>query len=135
MGFSENLKKYREEHHYSQADIAKALKISDRTVGLWERGETMPRLDLALKLSAFLGISLNELVNDDEIFMMQAKAAYGPRGAKQAEEMLVQCRSLFYGGSLSPDDMDAFFQVMTEMYFDAKQKAKKYSASKNETVK
>ncbi len=129
MGFAENLRKYREEHNYLQTDIAKALHISDRTVGLWERGETMPRLDLALKLSAFLGVSLNDLVNDDEIFVMQAKDAYGPRGAKQAEEMLAQCRGLFYGGSLSPEDMDAFFQVMTEMYFDAKQKAKKYSAN------
>ena len=130
MGFSENLKKYREEFRYSQADIAAALKISDRTVGLWERGETMPRLDLALKLSAFLGISLNELVSDDEIFMIQAKDAYGPQGTRQAEAMLAQCRGLFYGGELSADDMDHFFRVMTEMYFDAKQKAKKYGSPK-----
>ena len=128
MGFAENLRKYREEHNLLQTDVAKALKISDRTVGLWERGETMPRLDLALKLAAFLGISLNDLVNNDEIFVMRAEEEYGPRGADQAQAMLAQCRGLFYGGGLSPDDMDAFFRVMTEMYFDAKQKAQRNKA-------
>ena len=130
MGFPENLRKYREEAGYSQADIGKALHISDRTVGLWERGENTPRLDLAAKLAAFLNISLNALVSDEEYFLMQVKDEYGSQGEKQAEKMLAQCRGLFYGGTLSPEDMDSFFQVMTEMYFDAKQKAKKYASDK-----
>ena len=131
MSFSENLKKYREERGCSQSDIGKALGISDRTVGLWERGENMPRLDLALKLANFFEISLNDLVGEDELFVMQAASRYGSDGAGQAKEMLAQCRGLFYGGSLSADDMDEFFRVMTEMYFDAKEKAKKYAPKKN----
>ncbi len=123
MGFAENLRRYREQYGLLQTDIAKALKISDRTVGLWEREETMPRLDLAIKLAAYLGISLNDLVNDDEIFVMQVKEIDSSK-TNRTEAFLSECRK-FFEGSLSSDDLDEFFHSITEMYFAFKEKRKR----------
>lgn len=42
------LRAYREELRYSQAQMAEFLGVSDRTLGSWERGATVPKSVLML---------------------------------------------------------------------------------------
>ena len=53
------------------------------------------------------------------------------KGKKEAENLLEKTAAIFSGGSLSDEDKDAFFQSITELYFDAKSKSrKKYGKKK-----
>ena len=61
---------------------------------------------------------------------MYKRQAYGLHGKKQAEQILKQAQGLFAGGELDEEDRDAFFRAMTDIYFDAKERAKKYTPKK-----
>lgn len=130
MAFSENLKRIRESKGLKQSDIAKGINVSDRTISMWERGKMIPSLDAAIKIASLLGVSLDELVEDEETFIFQAKEQFGSRGRQQAKELVSQLSGLFAGGELSEDDRDAVYRAMTEAYFDAKERAKKYTPKK-----
>lgn len=45
----------------TQADVGEHLGVTRVAVGYWERGATVPRLDLFLKLIAYLDIDVAEL--------------------------------------------------------------------------
>lgn len=51
------IKRARERRHWRQADLAKALSVDVKTVGNWERGQTIPRNRIGA-IEATLGISL-----------------------------------------------------------------------------
>jgi antitoxin CcdA len=46
----------------SQADLAKALDITQGAVGLWEQGRSLPEIDKLPGLSDLIGTSLEELL-------------------------------------------------------------------------
>lgn len=93
---------------------------------------------MIISLSGALNVGTDYFLTDDELqqiqeqdeFLDQAGKQYGNRGKAQARRLLDQTSALFAGGDLSAEDKEAFFQTMTEIYFDAKAKAKKYSPKK-----
>lgn len=130
MAFGDKLKEIREQQNLSQLEVANALGVSDRTVSVWERNLKMPNLESAIRLSRFLNVSLDLLIDEQDEFIMKSEAAYGLHGKKQAEQILKQAQGLFAGGELDEEDRDAFFRAMTDIYFDAKERAKKYTPKK-----
>ena len=52
----------RKEKGFTQAELADALLISDKTVSKWETGKGLPEVSLMLPLCETLGISVNELL-------------------------------------------------------------------------
>ena len=64
--FSENLKKYRKKKQFSQETFAMELFITRQTVSKWEKGLSMPDVEMLLKIADVLGVSVNELLNDDQ---------------------------------------------------------------------
>ena len=130
MAFGDKLKQIREQKNLSQLDVANALGVSDRTVSVWERNLKMPNLESAIRLSHLLDVSLDLLIDEQDEFIMKSEAAYGLHGKKQAEQILKQAQGLFAGGELDEEDRDAFFRAMTDIYFDAKERAKKYTPKK-----
>lgn len=132
MTFGTKLKKLREENNMSQVDVAAALHTSDRTVGNWERGLSYPNLEYASKLAKLFKVSMDYLVSEDDEFLMEAQKQYGARGREQAEKLIEDVRGLFYGGELLDEDRDSVFRIMSEIYFDAKEKNKKYKPKKYE---
>ncbi|UNL87448.1 helix-turn-helix domain-containing protein [Priestia koreensis] len=66
MDLSYNLKAKREEHHFSQEDVAKVLNISRQSISKWENGNCYPDLDNLIKLSDLYKISLDELIKGDK---------------------------------------------------------------------
>ena len=47
---------------YSQAEVAKAMGVSDAAVSMWETGKTRPRASLLVKLADLYCCSLDELL-------------------------------------------------------------------------
>ena len=66
MAVSTTLKQIRTERNICQEDLAVAIGSCGRTIGRIERGERNASLALALRLSAYLGMSVEELFTIDE---------------------------------------------------------------------
>lgn len=65
MAVSTTLKQIRTERNICQEDLAVAIGSCGRTIGRIERGERNASLELALRLSRYLGISVEELFSLD----------------------------------------------------------------------
>lgn len=67
MAVSNTLKKIRTERNICQEELAIAIGSCGRTISRIERGERNPSLELALRISKYLGITVEELfsVEDD----------------------------------------------------------------------
>ena len=110
----------------------------------YENGQRFPReAGLIDKIAAFFNVSSDFLTDDsesiamtkEEIFLEEAKAEDKLRGKSEAKKFIETTKCLFAGGELSEEDKDALFEVLTEIYFDSKKKAKKYGARKNKGSK
>lgn len=66
MAISTTLKQIRTERNICQEDLAVAIGSCGRTIGRIERGERNASLELALRLSRYLGISVEELFSLSE---------------------------------------------------------------------
>jgi len=131
MKFGDKVKDLRTKKRMTQEELAKAVGISHRTVFAYENGETYPRRrEIYRKLADFFEVELNYLLTEDEEFITEAGEKYGRRGAAQAREVLDQASALFAGGELSEEDQLAFVHEIQELYFVAKQRAKKFTPKK-----
>ena len=90
--FSERLKASRKEVGLTQVELAKILKVSKGTVGMWETGKREPKFDTMAHLSRvlnksvdyLLGLSENDLPqptdkilsNEDSGLQVQAEVIY-----------------------------------------------------------
>ena len=126
----------RKELNMSQAELAEKLGVSQQTISKYERGTREPDNETLAKLAEIFDCSIDYLLGKTDIrnpykdFIEKAKEQYGPRGKKQAEELLQTIQSLFDGGELPDEDKDEFFRAITEIYFDSKEKNKKYTPKK-----
>lgn len=66
MAVSNTLKQVRTERNICQEDLAIAIGSCGRTIGRIERGERNASLELALRLSKYLDIAVEELFILDE---------------------------------------------------------------------
>ena len=57
------IKELRKKLHISQADFAKAVGVSMRTVGSWERGESFPNAEQVWNAALALGCSPNDILS------------------------------------------------------------------------
>ena len=58
MNFNEKL---------SQEQLGNELNVARQTVSKWELGETTPEMDKLIKMSEIFGVSLDELMKDQDI--------------------------------------------------------------------
>ncbi len=136
MVIIKNLANLRKELNMSQAELAEKLGVSQQTISKYERGTREPDNETLAKLAEIFDCSIDYLLGKTDIrnpykdFIEKAKEQYGPRGKKQAEELLQNIQSLFDGGELPDEDKDEFFRAITEIYFDSKEKNKKYTPKK-----
>lgn len=66
MAVSNNLRQVRTERNICQEDLAIAIGSCGRTIGRIERGERNASLELALRLSKYLEVAVEELFVLDE---------------------------------------------------------------------
>lgn len=61
------IKKLREKHHMTQAELAEKLSVSDKTVSKWETSKGYPDISLLEPISKVFHISIAELLSGNEI--------------------------------------------------------------------
>jgi len=133
---NERLARLREEAGYTKKEVANILNIDPSTYGKYELGKRQPDYETLIRLAELFNVSVDFLLGKTDIrnpadeFLVQAKEQYGSRGKKQAEELLENIQTMFEGGELPDEDKDEFFRAITEIYFDAKEKNKKYTPKK-----
>ena len=65
--FGENLKRIREEKGLTQQTLADNLYVTRQAVSRWEGGSRYPDLMTAKKMAQFLGVTMDELLSDDDM--------------------------------------------------------------------
>lgn len=63
----EIIKRLREEHRITQAQLADMLNVSDKTVSKWETGRGYPDITLLEPLAKALGLSVTELLAGENV--------------------------------------------------------------------
>lgn len=67
MNFNEKLMMLRKSKNLSQEQLGNELNVARQTVSKWELGETTPEMDKLIKMSEIFGVSLDELMKDQDI--------------------------------------------------------------------
>ena len=71
MGTKEILKKLREEHGFSQDQLAERVMVTRQAVSRWETGETQPNTDTLKLLSKVFNVSINTLLGSPRQLVCQ----------------------------------------------------------------
>jgi len=71
MNLENRLKELREQHKYTQDDVAGFLNISRQSVSKWELGKGYPDIDNLRRLSDLYKISLDQLITGEEKYNTQ----------------------------------------------------------------
>ena len=61
------IKELREKYHFTQAELAKKLNVSDKTISKWETAKGYPDISLLEPLAKTFGISVTELISGNAV--------------------------------------------------------------------
>ncbi|MBP3621700.1 MAG: helix-turn-helix domain-containing protein [Lachnospiraceae bacterium] len=68
------IKKLREKYHFTQAELAEKLNVSDKAVSKWETAKGYPDITLLESIAKVFGISITELISGDEVSNVNVSA-------------------------------------------------------------
>ncbi|MFQ6752642.1 MAG: helix-turn-helix domain-containing protein [Clostridia bacterium] len=63
----QNLLKLRKHKKLTQLELADKFNYSDKAISKWEKGESLPSIDVLNELSRFYDVTLDSLVSDEDI--------------------------------------------------------------------
>ncbi|GLB31634.1 hypothetical protein LAD12857_35570 [Lacrimispora amygdalina] len=131
MLFGDRIKELRNLAEMSQQELANRTGLSLRSIQNYESNQRYPK-DVAIlnKLCAALGTTIEELMKEEDQFILEAASKFGSRGKNDAEKLIEEVGGLFAGGELNEEDKDKVFRAITEMYWKAKDNNKKYTPQK-----
>ena len=72
MELSQKLVKLRKESGLTQEQLAQKLFVTRTAVSKWENGKGYPGIDSLKLLAGFYGVSLDELVSDEDVAAVQS---------------------------------------------------------------
>ena len=61
------IKELREKNHFTQAELAERLNVSDKTVSKWETGKGYPDISLLEPIAKVFGVSVTELMTGNAV--------------------------------------------------------------------
>lgn len=61
---SQNLVDLRKKKKYTQADLASELQYSDKAISKWEKGESLPDIEVLYKICNLYGVTLDYLTHE-----------------------------------------------------------------------
>lgn len=133
MTFGEKLKQARLSLNLSQTELANKTGISERSLYTYEQNGIIPRTSNIKKLADALGVSVAYLISNSEddsdtcepgdLFISKIKEQLGPRGAREAAELLERTSALFAGGELDDESKELFMNSLMEVYLESKAEA------------
>ncbi len=139
MALGERLRKARKAAGFTQAELAKRVGVTTRSIQFYEQGTREPKTSAVyVKLAQELGVSTSYFISENELvlaqereeFLDRASEKFGSRGKAQAKLILDQTTALFAGGELAEQDLESFMKAMMDIYFHAKEQSKKYKSEK-----
>ncbi|SDA18245.1 Helix-turn-helix domain-containing protein [Ruminococcus sp. YE71] len=124
MTFAEKLRHIRVGQHKTQAEVAKALGVSSRTIILYEQGSRKPRSeDVYERLAELFDAPPSFWQNESEDdFQIASMYAHGNGGRVQADKLVSEMAGLFAGGKLSEEDADEVMLALQKAYWAVKEK-------------
>jgi len=63
---AKNLGALRKQMGLTQAELAEQLNYSDKAISRWEKGETLPDLNVLYEICQFYGITMNDLIGEEQ---------------------------------------------------------------------
>lgn len=130
MELKDKIARLRKINGLTQVELAKKVGITTRALQNYEMGTRTPMIDTLTKIAYALDVEVDELVTDNEHFIIEAKEKYGSRGKAAAEELVKNANALFAGGEISEEDKKNVMEALQEAYWRAKIKNKKYTPKK-----
>ena len=134
MTFSDKIKRSREVAKLTQAELAKKVGVSQRTIASYESDGAIARRSTMMKLAKALNVSYTYLSDENcvdptegmerDAYVGEAGELYGASGARDMNKLLADNRALFAGGELSQEQKDAFFSAVLEAYVTCREEAK-----------
>jgi transcriptional regulator with XRE-family HTH domain len=61
---AQNLVELRKSRKYTQQDIANMVQYSDKAVSKWEKGESLPDIEVLYQICNIYGVTLDYLTHD-----------------------------------------------------------------------
>ena len=115
MLFGDRIKELRNLADMSQQELANRTGLSLRSIQNYESNQRYPK-DVAIlnKLCAALGTTIEELMKEEDQFILEAASKFGSRGKNDAEKLIEEVGGLFAGGELNEEDKDKVFRAITE---------------------
>ena len=142
--FSEKVRQARRDAGLSQDELGAMIGVSRRSVCAYESGASVPHMKVLRRLAKALNVSAEYLTDDsvtdkernrsEEARIESARALFGEKGAKEAEELLRRNVAFLAGGSVEQEAKDAFFEALMTAYITCKKEAqKKYGRRAEDT--
>ena len=75
---AKNLSDLRKKNKLTQLEVAEKLNYSDKAVSKWEKGESLPGVEVLYKLSKLYGVSLDFIVGEETV-----KTATAPKARRK----------------------------------------------------
>ncbi len=63
---SKNISKLRQHSNLTQLELAQKLKYSDKSISKWERGESLPDLEVLVELAKIFDVPITAFLEEDE---------------------------------------------------------------------
>ena len=131
MAFKDNLRARREELGITRTELAKATGITSRTLCNYESGVRRPsNMEIVQRIADALGTTTEYLLGSAGTLIVQAHERGGAKAARDIDALVSEVTGMFAGGELSDDAMDGAMRALSEAYWIAKEKNKKYGRKK-----
>ncbi len=131
MKFGEKLRMLRTQQKFTQAEVAGTIGVTLRTYQNYETGGLYPKKsEIYGKLAKLFQVTADYLLSDQEEYFAEAAIKGGTKAKREVQTLLSQLGGMFAGGELSEDDKDKVMKTINDLYWDAKEKNKKYTPKK-----
>ncbi|QMS85732.1 helix-turn-helix domain-containing protein [Candidatus Xianfuyuplasma coldseepsis] len=107
MQIGSKIATYRNQHNMTQHDLAETLYVTHQAVSKWEKGKSMPNIDILYELTKLFHISIDELLNDTEI----NDNDYDDLFESYPRHIVI---SKFLQSTTKPEDLDHIFYRLTK---------------------
>ncbi|MBR4234622.1 MAG: helix-turn-helix transcriptional regulator [Clostridia bacterium] len=124
MKFGDKIFEARRKLGLSRKELADRANLAPRTIAYYELEGKLPKQKATVEaLARALHTDTETLLDDNARFVINAQEAYGEEGARQARRLVSEIKSLYAGGTLKEEDMDAMMLAIQDAYWIARKKS------------
>lgn len=133
MSFKDNLKEKRLAAGLTQVQLAEKVSLTSRTIQNYELGLRRPtKFETVEKIADALHTTPEYLLGQKGMLIMDAHEQGGAKAAKDISELINEVTGLFTGGELSDESLDGAMKALSNAYWIAREKNKKYAPKSKE---